>query len=198
MTKISVSVEGENTMKVRPPLYLIVCLILGIPSFVWAENSMIENFKSQPATRWQFITDTVMGGVSTGKIDFINQNGDAFARMTGNVSTDNNGGFIQFRMNLSTPLPKEALGLRLVVRGNTQRYFLHLRTSGTFLPWQYYQAGFDVSNGWAEVFLPFKDFKASGAFLKNVPSPEDIQSIGIVAFGRDHMAEIDVRELSYF
>ena len=198
MTKISVSIEGENTMKVRSPLYLIVCLILGIPSFVWAENSMIENFKSQPATRWQFITDTVMGGVSTGKIDFINQDGYAFARMTGSVSTDNNGGFIQFRMNLSTPLPKEALGLRLVVRGNTQRYFLHLRTSGTFLPWQYYQAGFDVSNGWAEVFLLLKDFKASGAFLKNAPSPEDLQSIGIVAFGRDHTAKVDVRELSYF
>ena len=101
-------------------------------------------------------------------------------------------------MKLSQPLPEKAQGLRLVVRGNAQRYFVHLRTGGTFLPWQYYQVGFDVSKGWAEVLLPFKDFKASGAFLKNVPSPEDIQSIGIVAFGRDHMAEIDVRELSYF
>ena len=172
--------------------------MLGIPSFVWAENSMIEDFKSQPATRWQFITDTVMGGVSSGKINFIKEDGDVFARMTGNVSTDNNGGFIQFRMKLSAPLPKEALGLRLVVRGNTQRYFLHLRTSGTFLPWQYYQAGFDVSNGWAEVFLLLKDFKASGAFLKNTPSPEDLQSVGIVAFGRDHEAEIDVLSVNYF
>ena len=185
-------------MKLSFSVYLTVLLILGIPSFVWASNSLIEDFKSQPDTRWQFIADTVMGGVSTGKIEFIQEDGDVFARMTGNVSTENNGGFIQFRMKMLEPLPEGALGLRLVVRGNAQRYFVHLRTGGTFLPWQYYQLGFDVSKGWAEVLLPFKDFKASGAFLKNTPSPEDLQSVGIVAFGRDHEAEVDVREVSYF
>ena len=62
-------------------------------------------------------------------------------------------------MKLSHPLPEEAQGLRLVVRGNAQRYFVHLRTGGTFLPWQYYQVGFDVTKGWAEVLLPFKDLE---------------------------------------
>ena len=118
--------------------------------------------------------------------------------MRGNVSTENNGGFIQFRMKLPKPLPAEALGLRLVVRGNNQRYFVHLRTSGTFLPWQYYQSSFLVSKDWGEVLLPFSGFKASGSFLKNTPSPEDLKSIGVVAFGRDHEAEIDVREINYF
>jgi hypothetical protein len=28
-----------------------------------------------------------------------------------------------------------------MVRGNNQRYFVHLPTGGTPLPWQYYQAG---------------------------------------------------------
>ena len=185
-------------MKLSFSVYLTVLLILGIPSFVWASNSLIEDFKSQPETRWRFISDTIMGGVSTGKIGFLEDNGDAYARMTGNVSTENNGGFIQFRMKLPKPLPEKSLGLRLAVRGNAQRYFVHLRTAGTFLPWQYYQSGFDVSNGWAEVLLPFKEFKASGAFLKSTPSPEDLQSVGIVAFGRNHEAEIDVREVSYF
>ena len=178
--------------------YLIALFILGVPSLVWAENNLIEDFKSQPDKRWQFVADTVMGGVSTGKIEFIHADGEAYARMTGSVSTENNGGFIQFRMKMSKSLPEEARGLRLIVRGNTQRYFVHLRTDGTFLPWQYYQLGFDVSKGWAEVLLPFKDFKASGAFLKNTPSPEDLQSVGVVAFGRDHEAESDVREVSYF
>jgi hypothetical protein len=185
-------------MKFRFPFYLTALLILGIPSFVWAANNVIEDFKSQPDTRWQFVADTVMGGISTGKIEFIQEDGDAYARMTGNVSTANNGGFIQFRMKLSKPLPEETLGLRLVVRGNAQRYFVHLRTGGTFLPWQYYQAGFDVSKDWAEIILSFKDFKASGAFLKNTPSPEDLKSIGIFAFGRDHEAKVDVRKVSYF
>ena len=100
-------------------------------------------------------------------------------------------------MKLSHPLPEEAQGLRLVVRGNAQRYFVHLRTGGTFLPWQNYQVGFDVTKGWAEVLLPFKDFRASGVFLKQMPKPGDLQSVGVVAFGRDHQAEIDVREVGY-
>ena len=177
---------------------LTALLILGVPSFVWANNGLIEDFKSQPDTRWQFIADTVMGGVSAGKVEFFREELYGYARMTGHVSTKNNGGFIQFRMKLSQPLPEEAQGLRLVVRGNVQRYFVHLRTGGTFLPWHYYQAGFDVTKGWAEVLLPFKDFKASGVFLQQMPKPEDLQSIGVVAFGRDHQAEIDVREVSYF
>ena len=185
-------------MKLNFSFYQITLLILGIPSYVWAENSLIEDFKSQPDTRWQFIADTVMGGVSTGGIEFIELNGDAYARMRGNVSTENKGGFIQFRMKLPKTLPAEALGLRLVVRGNNQSYFVHLRTGGTFLPWQYYQSSFYVSKGWEEVLLPFSEFKASGSFLKNTPSPEDLKSIGVVAFGRDHEAEIDVREINYF
>ena len=153
-------------MKLNFSFHQITLLILGIPSYVWAENSLIEDFKSQPDTRWQFIADTVMGGVSTGEIEFTDLNGDAYARMRGNVSTENNGGFIQFRMKMFNPLPEEARGLRVVVRGNDQRYFIHLRTKGTFLPWQYYQAKFEVSKKWTEVLLPFRDFKASSALLK--------------------------------
>jgi hypothetical protein len=66
------------------------------------------------------------------------------------------------------------------------------------LPWQYYQAGFDVSEDWVEVLLPFTAFKASGAFLRTLPRPESLESVGIVAFGRDHEAKVDVREVGYF
>ena len=62
-----------------------------------AEERMLETFDKNPETRWRFIADTVMGGVSTGKVDFLTENGMAYARLTGSVSTENNGGFIQFR-----------------------------------------------------------------------------------------------------
>jgi hypothetical protein len=177
---------------------VIALLLLWMPSVAFAENVLMEDFKSKPDTRWQFIADTVMGGVSTGKVEFLHEDGDAYARMTGQVSTENNGGFIQFQRALPSPLSEEALGLRLVVRGNEQRYFVHLRTSGTILPWQYYQASFDVSEDWAEVLLPLKAFKASGLFLRTTPRPESLKSVGIVAFGREHEAEVDVREVSHF
>lgn len=151
-----------------------------------------------PETRWELITDQVMGGISTGRLTFEQEDGTAFARLTGNVSTENRGGFIQIRHALSSPPPEGTTGVRLVVRGNGQRYFVHLRTRGTILPWQYYQADFTVSEGWSEVRLPFDAFAASGALLSRVPRADSLKSVAVVAFGRDHAAQIDVREVGFY
>lgn len=163
-----------------------------------AEQTTIEDFTMQPEARWRFFSDTVMGGVSSGGIVFVRDDGEPFARMTGRVSTANNGGFIQMRLDLASPPPEGTTGVRIVVRGNDQQYFVHLRTNGTILPWQYYQAGFDVSTRWNEVRLPFDAFTPSGALLRSVPRPGSLTSVAIVAFGRDHEARIDVREVGFY
>lgn len=161
-------------------------------------QAVIEDFTMQPQTRWRFFTDQVMGGVSTGGVTFAQEDGLPFARMTGRVSTANRGGFIQMRLDLSTPPPEGTTGVRMMVRGNAQRYFVHLRTRGTLLPWQYYQAGFDVTESWSEVRLPLDAFIASGALLRNVPRPGSLTSVAVVAYGRDHDARIDVREVGFY
>ncbi len=179
-------------------LTLAALFIAAAPPPVRADKTTIEDFTMQPQTRWQFITDTVMGGVSSGQVTFMKEGGRSFARMTGRVSTANRGGFIQIRLDLATPPPQGAKGVRLVVRGNNQRYFAHLRTSGTVLPWQYYQAGFDVKTSWKEVLLPFDSFAASGALLRSVPRADSLSSVAVVAYGRDHNAQIDVREVGFY
>ena len=151
-----------------------------------------------PETRWRFFADTVMGGVSSGEMRFETEDERPHVRMTGTVSTENNGGFIQIRHELSSAPPAGATGLRLEVRGNDTRYFVHLRTRGTLLPWQYYQAGFEVTQAWAEVRLPFEAFAPSGRLLRPDLRVETITSVGIVAFGRDHRADISVRSLGFY
>ena len=163
-----------------------------------ADTTTIEDFTMQPETRWRFFTDAVMGGVSSGQVTFEEEDGQTFARMTGRVSTANRGGFIQMRMELPSPPPEGTTGVRLVVRGNDERYFVHLRTTGTVLPWQYYQAGFDVTRNWTEVRLPLDAFRASGALLRARPAPGGIRSVAVVAYGRDHAARIDVREIGFY
>ena len=158
----------------------------------------IEDFTMQPETRWRFFTDQVMGGISTGGVAFAQEDGQAYARMTGRVSTANRGGFIQMRLDLTSPPPEGTTGVRLVVRGNGQRYFVHLRTGWTLLPWQYYQAGFDVTESWSDVRLPLDAFSASGALLRSVPGPVSLTSVAVVAYGRDHDARIDVREVGFY
>ena len=159
---------------------------------------MIEDFKNPSETGWRFFSDGVMGGVSTGQMAIFQSDGQNYARLTGRVSTANNGGFIQMRLDLPEPPPEGTTGVRLVVRGNDQRYFVHLRTSGTMLPWQYYQAAFDVTGTWREVRIPLEGFAASGKLLRRVPRAGSLRSIAIVAFGRDHDAQIDLREIAFY
>jgi hypothetical protein len=163
-----------------------------------AQNRLIERFAMQPETGWRFFTDNVMGGVSTGQLAFAQEDGQTFARMTGRVSTANRGGFIQMRLDLDNSPPTDSEGVRLIVRGNDQRYFVHLRTTGTVLPWQYYQVGFDVTRRWAEARLPFSAFRPASRLLRASLRPGSVTSVAVVAYGRDHNAEIDVREVGFF
>jgi hypothetical protein len=87
--------------------------------------------------------------------------------------------------------------VRLIVRGNSQRYFVHLRTSGTRLPWQYYQAGFEVGPDWRRCACPSTP-SVLPALLARMPRADRITSLGVVAYGRDHAAEIDVAEVGFY
>lgn len=179
------------------PFFCALCLLLA-PTSSTAEDLMTDRFETQPEVRWRLLTDTVMGGVSTGQVAFLQEEGRAHAHLTGMVSTKNNGGFIQIRADLPEAPPDTATGVRLVIRGNDQRYFVHLRTAGTVLPWQYYQAGFEAPGAWTEVRLPFGSFNPSGQLLRAQPRAEGLKSIAIVAFGQDYEADIDVREIGFY
>lgn len=148
----------------------------------------IDDFGQGAQGRWQFFSDQVMGGVSTGDA----QVAQSRLRLTGEVSTANNGGFIQARLKLDKRLPEAARALVLRVRGNGAGYFVHLRTGGTLLPWQYYQAPFATRADWTEVELPFAAFKPSGGMLRAEPAPASVRSVAIVAYGSDYTADVSV------
>ncbi|MBB44233.1 MAG: NADH ubiquinone oxidoreductase [Rhodospirillaceae bacterium] len=179
-------------------LLILPLMMFSVSGLSKNKNMLIDDFTNKPEKHWKFITDQVMGGVSNGKLNFFQENGRNCANMSGNVSTANNGGFIQFRKKLKNPPKKIYEGLKLVARGNNQTYFIHLRTRGTFLPWQYYQAPFRVSKDWAAVEVKFSDFKRSGILLREKIDPKSLKSVGVVAFGRNHVANVDVCEVSFF
>jgi hypothetical protein len=117
--------------------------------------------------------------------------------MEGNVSTENNGGFIQFRANVKIEeLPYK--GLKIKTRGNGEEYFVHIRTPKTRLPWNYYASSFTVSSEWQSIKIPFDSFKKSGLLLPRKFKASDIKSIGIVAFGKDFYADIDLASIELY
>jgi len=151
----------------------------------------------QNPKKWKFISDQVMGGVSTGEVSYSKLNNENQAYISGNVSTKNNGGFIQIRRSLTDVNLKNAQSIKINTSGNNQEYFLHLRTKGTLLPWQYYQLGFKVQKNFQTYNLPIADFKRSSLFISKDIIPEKITSIGIVAFGRDHKADLNIKSIEF-
>jgi hypothetical protein len=142
---------------------------------------------------WIYLADTVMGGVSEGRASTEN----GVLRLTGTVSTENRGGFIQARTYVNEGLPEATTDLRLRVRGNGERYFVHLRTVLTVLPWQYYQAGFETGPDWTDVTIPLSEFRPPSRILPETPSPGLVRSIAVVAYGRDHVADLSVAALGW-
>lgn len=173
-------------------LLLVAFWFLSTASIVKGESVLIEDFAANPESRWGYFADTVMGGVSQGKVEFLSESQTSFLRLSGEVSTANNGGFIQVRASFSGALNEEVEGLKLQVRGNGEPYYIHIRTSGTRVPWQYYQMQFPTTSEWAEVTLPFSSFKPSGSFMRKTMDPTKIRTLGIVAYGRNFEADLDV------
>lgn len=162
-----------------------------------SDNAITGQMNTASDLTWTYVADNVMGGVSQGQSNIGSDDVQDFVRLTGEVSTENRGGFIQVRTMID-PLGEDHRGLVLNVRGNGERYFIHLRTRATRLPWQYYQAGFETGPDWREIRLPWAEFKPSGRLLPKRLSPETIRSIGLVAYGRDHTADVSLTEIGVY
>ena len=187
---------------------LFLSLILG--NNVMADKMIVDDMKNQSGApdeefcesgnaKWCFVTDKVMGGISEGSLEFIKEDNTYFYRMTGELSLENNGGFIQFRTKLENhPTDKSFNGIRIRVRGNNNEYSIHIRTKYLLLPWQYYESSFKATNQWTTIELPFSSFNKSNFYQPSVVSSRDIKTIGIVAIGREFNAEIDLASIELY
>jgi hypothetical protein len=184
-------------MGVANRFFLITALVMAA-ALAQAGDMLIDDFSTNPQLRWAYLSDQVMGGVSEGSVEYRKQEGESFAHLTGRVSTENNGGFIQVRTRINKGTTGTVAGVYLKVRGNSQGYYIHLRTAGTMLPWQYYQASFDTTEEWQTIRLPLSAFERSGNWLRSKVKASSIRSLGVVAYGRDHQAEIDVAEIGFY
>ncbi len=168
------------------------------------ENNMILDDLSTPGItsqkqNWAFFTDGVMGGLSQGKAIISKVDGKDCYHMTGDVTTENNGGFIQIRNQLKPAIStKEYEGIYVKVYGNQQEYAIHLRTALTVAPWQYYKFSFNTNNKWNEIKAPFNEFKKSNAYQPGKLIGQKIKSIGLVAGFRDFAADICLSEIGFY
>ena len=160
-----------------------------------ADSGFKDDF--QNSEKWNFVPDQVMGGVSLGNVKFVDFENNFVVHLTGEVSTKNRGGFIQIRRKLNKVNLESSRFVEITAKGNNQKYFVHLRTTGTILPWQYYQIDFNVNDKFKIFRLPIETFSKSSSFLSNKINPKKITSIGIVAFGRNHIVDIIIKKIQF-
>ncbi len=151
-----------------------------------------------PASEWELVTDGVMGGVSQGALTRNVEDGIAVARLTGDVSLDNNGGFLQMApdINRAAVTGQDLLGIEVGVRGNDEEYEIRLRTDRLTRPWQSFRTTFVATPEWQTLRIGFDAFephKTDALF-----HPAEIRRIGILAVGRAFHADIAVRAVRFF
>ena len=173
-------------------LFLSKTLTLALGLTLMSEIVTAKNLVEK--NNWAYLADTVMGGVSQGSAKFSS----GALRLTGKVSTENNGGFIQVRTRVNSIEAKGKIGIKIKVRGNGEIYYLHVRNASSRLPWHYYTMDFTTSDKWQEILIPFESFKKSATFMPKKMKADTIKTIGLVAYGKDHDADVSLVTLEFY
>jgi hypothetical protein len=127
---------------------------------------ILTDFALPDTPPWRCFTDRVMGGRSDANAILTDVQGRRALRLTGQLSLENRGGFVQVALQLGE---RGALfdathfrAIRLTVCGRAPATLIHLRSADTIFPWSHYAAAFSLPAGWGEVDVPFAAFEPSG------------------------------------
>ena len=169
------------------------------PSDFLIDDFSLNNGISAIGTQWRQYTDQVMGGESTASYSFEVIDGKQCIHLQGNVSLENRGGFVQVALPLrqkGRPFDASQFsGVRLWVKGNGENYYVHLRSSKTWLPWQFYEAPFFADNQWQKVEIPFEKFTPQS--LKSALNPKKLKRLAVVGAKKVFKADIAVSRIEF-
>lgn len=158
-----------------------------------------NDLRASSGAYWRAITDTVMGGISSGDLIATFVEGRSCLRLRGVVSLENNGGFVQAGLDLNPGGLLDAgayRGVEIEVLGNGEVYNLHLRTDDTRIVWQSYRASFQTQAHWQTVRLPFDSFVPY-----RIDMPFDkrrLRRLGVVAIGREMQTDVCLAGISLY
>lgn len=149
---------------------------------------------------WEYVSDRVMGGLSTGRLEMAEENGQHIARLTGRVSLENNGGFVQMAFDLAGAGggidPAAWAGLIVTLRGNDAPCEMRLRTAELSRPWQSFRASVPVASDWQTHRLPYPGFAAHRTEASFDPGA--LRRIGLLAIGRACDVDLAVARIGFY
>lgn len=166
---------------------------------------LLDDFNSNVSVLnnpWEGFTDQVMGGISKMRVIRKSDNDGNYIQMSGEVSLENNGGFIQIRQSLASSFRSfngaSFDGIKIRARGEGTGYYIFLRTSSTILPWQYYSALITLREDWSDIYIPWTTFNKGDYGTIGRLNIKKLKSLAVVAYGKDFTANIDVSEIGFY
>lgn len=171
----------------------VIAGVFGIAVIGSLSEAQEEQMQLQP--KWEYVADRVMGGVSSGKMRIHEIAGRRAAHLTGDVSLDNNGGFIQMAFDVSTDATGWT-GIEIEVLGNGETYEVRLKTTQLSRPWQSFRAVFEAPEIWTTVRVPFADLEAYRTSARF--SAGELRRVGVLAVGRAFTADIAVSDVRFY
>ena len=177
-----------------------VRLMCGLVLFCAAIAAQAEEDAMELSPNWEYVSDRVMGGVSSGDLQIDTVDGRRGTRLRGQVSLDNNGGFVQMAFDLAedgaTFDASEWAGIAFDVVGNGEQYEVRLRTTALSRPWQSFRAPFEAKGHWRRVQIPFNRFEAHRTDATFDPS--QLKRVGVLAIGRVFDADITIAGVRFY
>lgn len=144
---------------------------------------------------WVVISDQVMGGVSTATVQQCERNGARCTCLTGRTRLDNNGGFVQMKLDVEADCARFR-GLFIELCGTAHEYNLHVKTSQLERPWQSFRCALQVSAQWTRFVVPFAQLHAHRTAAEFAPAA--IKSVAVVAIGSAFEVDVCVRRFGFF
>jgi NADH dehydrogenase [ubiquinone] 1 alpha subcomplex assembly factor 1 len=150
-------------------------------------QELITSFSPSDQLNWGTVHDTVMGGRSSGRILYTQEETMLFK---GNVSLENNGGFASIRSRGSLPqLALDSDGLEIKIKGSGREYYFSC-THKQIALWGggYWQKFKTKKDEWLTIQLPWENFipRNYGMKMNNLPkmSPKDLAGLGIYMYDK--------------
>jgi hypothetical protein len=148
---------------------------------------------------YRCFSDRVMGGVSDATLTRASLDGRRCVRLTGHVTRDRGGGFIQLAIDLGGESGFDAsasAGVEIDVLGNDLDYNLHLRTPDCTWYGHAYRLTFHAAAHWRTLRFPWSAFEPHG-----VTVPLDtarLRRIGLLGWMRDFDADLALARLALY
>jgi hypothetical protein len=149
-----------------------------------------------PGARFRGFTDRVMGGVSNADFNRDEIDGRRCVRMTGNVTRDNGGGFVQVALYLDDTDASGYKGVELLLYGNDEDYNAHIRTADCGWHDESYRATFHAESRWQTVQIPWATFKPNG--VTAAMDTTRLERLGLLGWMREFSADLAIGEIALY